>query len=247
MVTPMKRHTDVRLLHPTMRSASRALENLLRTERLPIRRFEGWRSPLRQANLFAKGRADGVGKRKVTYHRSWVSRHQYGLAEDWVFHVNGKWTWAEPEKGAWDTFHALVKTAGLEVLGFEKPHVQLPGLTTKQVRAGEDLPPGDVSWRLNLETAVVDWGTEQKIIHGLVMPGAPAWVFPEDDDVDDDLPEIEIPPGMIYDDELGLCRAKPGADDPEEEGGLDPEEDSESSPSARKPPTGKSRRGPRRK
>lgn len=215
----MQRHTDVRLLHPSMRSASRALGNLVNTERLPIRRFEGWRSPLRQANLFARGRAEGRGKRKVTYHRAWVGRHQYGLAEDWVWFVDGKWTWAEPEKGGWDAFHAQVKVAGLEVLGFEKPHVQWPGLTTKGVRAGEGLPPGDVSWRLNLETAAADWGPDPRTIQGLKMPGAPAWVFPPDEDVDDDLPEIEVPPGMIYDDDLGLCLVDPRATDPG--GGVD--------------------------
>ena len=59
--------------------------------RLPIRLFEGWRSPRRQRYLYEQGRTRPGST--VTYARGWESYHQYGLACDFVGFVDGNWTW----------------------------------------------------------------------------------------------------------------------------------------------------------
>lgn len=57
----------------------------------PLRLFEGWRSPLRQQQLYALGRSEPGAV--VTRAKAWQSWHQFGLALDVAYFINKKWSW----------------------------------------------------------------------------------------------------------------------------------------------------------
>lgn len=198
------REVDPSHLHPAFRERRADLAARVAEARLPIEPFESWRSPARQAFLFAEGRTPGVGSpgHHVTFEAAWGSLHQYGLAEDWVWWFNGAWTWAPPAGHAWEEFHELAARAGLMKLDFEAPHVQLPGVSGRALLAGELPYPagGDASWEANLEAAIVAWGRGQRIVNGQVNPGAPPLVAGRP-------PVPAPPPGLVYDQALGVCRA----------------------------------------
>lgn len=200
---PMPRENDVAHLHPAFRSRSLKLERLTASAGLPIRRYEGWRDPNRQADLWAFGRVSGVGTpgRHKTFERAWESSHQWGLAEDWVWwSPEAGWSWAAPAGHSWDKFHELAQAADLEYLKFEEPHVQLPEVHGRLILAGAraGLENGDASWEKNLEDAIHAWGPlPRKDRYGQLHPGVP--------DVFDDRPAAPVPPGMVYDEERGLC------------------------------------------
>ena len=200
----MGRVADLALLHPEMRERSEDLESALRRSGIPLRRFETWRAPRRQAALFYRGRVPGHGKpgKRVTFAKPWRSRHQYGLAEDWVFRIGRRWSWDEPERGQWESFTTLAQSCDLQTLNFERPHVQLPGIKVSDLIAGRYPEGGDDPWRLNLLAAIGAWGVESRKRHGIDLPGAP--VPPPDED-DLDRPDAVVPDGIRYDEELGLC------------------------------------------
>ena len=202
--------TSTALLHPAYRARSVDLEFRVAGKRLPISRYEGYRPPERQAALFAFGRASGVGVpgRHKTFERAWESSHQHGMAEDWVWRVDGKWSWAPPAGRSWDEFHELATAAGLQFLHFEEPHVQLPGFSARALLEGKAGYPagGDRTWEANLEAAAAAWGMlDRKDQYGIVQPGAPHALAVGD------RPAILVPPGMVYDEDLGLCVAAPEA------------------------------------
>ena len=198
------RTTDLSLLHPMMRAASLELESALAREKIPMRRFEGWRAPRDQADIYFSGRVPGFGVpgKFKTFAKPWNGRHQYGLAEDWVFFVHGVWTWVEPEKSMWDRYHVIAQTLDLTPLKFEQPHVQISGLQTSELRAGHYPPLGDHTWEANLTAAIRLWGPEPRLEHGITFQGAPP--APEGDDAE--RPDIEVPAGLVYDEEAGVCR-----------------------------------------
>lgn len=202
------RTNDTGLLHPEFRKRSFDLEARVSVARLPIRRYEGWRDPSRQADLWAFGRVSGVGTpgHHKTFERAWEGNHQWGFAEDWVWWFSPTpgaapgWSWDPPVSASWDAFFALAAAAGLEHLKFEEPHVQLPGFRGRDVLAGARamLAGGDASWEGNLETMIVGWGPlPRKDRYGLEQPGVP--------NVFDARPAAPVPPGMVYDEERGLC------------------------------------------
>jgi peptidoglycan LD-endopeptidase CwlK len=86
----------------------------------------GFRSLSAQNELYAKGRtAPGS---IVTQARGGYSWHNYGLAADYAFIINGKVTW----NGPWNTFGKIASQCGLEWggawTGFkDRPHVQMTG------------------------------------------------------------------------------------------------------------------------
>ena len=94
---PFKRDIDLANLLPLVRTAIQSVVRELATGAIPLRPFEAFRSPRRQAQLYAQGRT--LPGKIVTYANAWQSYHQYGLAVDFVFFVDGKWTWDEPERG----------------------------------------------------------------------------------------------------------------------------------------------------
>jgi len=195
-------------LHPTFRDLSADLSHRIAAAKLPIQPYEGWRDPNRQVELYAFGRASGVGVpgRHKTFERAWESSHQHGMAEDWVWWVNGQWSWAPPPGYTWDEFHEHVDAVGLVRLKFEEPHVQMPGFNARKILAGAATYPagGDEEWEANIEAAALAWGLlEKKDRYGLVQPGAPHIL------VSGQRPAIPVPDGMVYDEERGLCYPEP--------------------------------------
>lgn len=129
MLDPLQVSRDWGLLHPFARKAFTALRDKLENDyaegiiKHPIRPFEVWRHPLRQADLLARGTSKAG---------AWSSAHQYGLAVDFVpapphpIHGRPAWTWdGQPE-----LFNHLRDRAhqhGLTVpIGWDKPHVEHP-------------------------------------------------------------------------------------------------------------------------
>ena len=103
---------------------------------LPIRITEGYRSPERQAELYAKGRtAPGS---IVTNARPGESYHNYGLAFDVVFIKQGY----SATKEQWDTLGSVGERLGLEWGGrwtsfLDKPHFQLTiGYNISDLKSG---------------------------------------------------------------------------------------------------------------
>jgi hypothetical protein len=171
------RDNDANHLHPLFRARDLELWRAVQAARMPIRPFEGWRDPFRQAFLYCEGRVPGIGTpgHHVTFETAWGSRHPYGFARDWVWLIEGAWSWTPPPGYTWEKFGSLVKAAGLERLAFEQPHVQLPGIDTHGILAGTVPWPagGDTPWEANLEAAIVAWGRAPRTVNGIVMPGAP--------------------------------------------------------------------------
>ncbi|MBP0445850.1 D-alanyl-D-alanine carboxypeptidase family protein [Roseomonas sp. SSH11] len=161
-VNPETRDTDQAKLHPAMRERLVRLQAALRDRAVPMRVFEAFRSPERQQHLFAQGR-DRNGRiigRVVTHARPFESYHQYGLAVDMVIDKPGVNPWEDgtPETaGWWRTYHALAREHGLEPLNFEKPHVQVAGLSTRGLLAGKLPDGGDESWADNLSQVLARW------------------------------------------------------------------------------------------
>ena len=94
----------------------------------PIQVFEGYRSPQRQDELFSQGRSRPGAI--VTRAKSWQSLHQYGLAADIAFMIDGKWSW----EGAFDKLVPIFQRCGLEWYGTgDAGHYQLlKGMTVSE-------------------------------------------------------------------------------------------------------------------
>jgi hypothetical protein len=171
------RDRDVSKLHPAFRERHLDLLGRVADRKLSIEPFELWRDPARQVELYAEGRAPGVGRpgHHSTYERAWESNHQHGFAEDWVWWFDGKWSWDPPADSSWDEFYELVAAAELEHLEFEKPHVQLPGFRARGILNGTAVyPPGDDAWEENLDAAIAAWGRQPRTDrYGFEQPGAP--------------------------------------------------------------------------
>ncbi len=158
-------------LHPLMRTRAADLASHLAVEKIPLLPFECGRTPMRQRDLYLQGRGSPTGK-IVTKAKPWESFHQYGMAEDNVFFVNGIWTWDEPERGMWARYTQLADQCGLRSLSFEKPHVELP-LRIADLQTGVYLPGGDSTWQAWLEAQIEAWGPGSREINGIFLPGAP--------------------------------------------------------------------------
>lgn len=166
----MPRDSELGHLHPLMREKSVALEAALLAEGIPLKRYETGRSPQRQADLFLRGRA--LPGSKVTNAGPWDSFHNHGFAEDNVFLIGGRWSWAEPTQGMWAKYQQLAVKVGLRVLSFEKPHVEL-ALTLADLRRGVYPAGGDASWSEWLETQCETWGLHNRTVRGFFFHGAP--------------------------------------------------------------------------
>lgn len=135
------RSRDVNLLHPLFRSQVSDLLDRCGRAGLPVELYEGFRHPARQAALYATGRTTGVKGKIVTYARPWQSFHQFGLAADLVFRIEGAWTWLTASDPRWVQFADLAKACGLVTLKTERPHVQADGLLAT-LRSGTLPRPG---------------------------------------------------------------------------------------------------------
>jgi peptidoglycan L-alanyl-D-glutamate endopeptidase CwlK len=155
LISPTARNTDLDLLHPVLRDAVTAVQSDLEAAGIPLFVFEAYRSPRRQAFLFAKGRT--TPGPKVTFAQPWQSYHQFGLAVDLVFGGPGKWSWEEPHAGDWKRMHEIAKHHGLMPLDFETPHVQLAGTSSNALREGHFPSDGDETWAENMAAACAHW------------------------------------------------------------------------------------------
>lgn len=89
--------------------------------------FCGLRTFTQQEDLYRQGREDT--RPIVTNSPAGFSYHNYGLAGDLVFKVDGAWNWGK--ENPWDELGSLGKQLGLEwggdFKGFpDRPHFQLP-------------------------------------------------------------------------------------------------------------------------
>jgi peptidoglycan LD-endopeptidase CwlK len=158
LTNPIARNIELELLHPVVRKAVTKTLSDLKKAGIPLFVFEAFRSPIRQAHLFAQGRTRPGAK--VTFADAWRSYHQYGLAVDLVFGGPGKWTWDEPKKGMWEEMHKIGAKQGLMPLKFETPHLQIAGMSSNALFGGEYPDDGDESWAENLASAIAAWTGE---------------------------------------------------------------------------------------
>jgi len=123
-------------LDPEFRAKLELFERRLAERGIRVKIVCGYRSPEEQNRLYAQGRTE-AGK-VVTNARGGQSWHNFGLAADYAFVVNGQITW----KGPWNIFGRIAHECGLEWGGDfkrfpDRPHVQWrKGMTLSQMRAG---------------------------------------------------------------------------------------------------------------
>lgn len=97
-------------IYPPLESKIGALILAAKSQGLIVDIFQGYRSWDDQDALYAKGRTK-PGK-IVTQAKGGQSWHNFGLAADVVFKVNGKWSW--DDSLPWDKLGEIGKTLGLE-------------------------------------------------------------------------------------------------------------------------------------
>ena len=111
------------------------LEAVLAKQGIKLLLTSGYRSYGEQDQLYAIGRTK-PGKR-VTNARGGYSWHNFRLAADYAFVINGKVTW----DGPWDILGRTARSLGLEWGGDwrslpDRPHIQMTkGRTLAQMRA----------------------------------------------------------------------------------------------------------------
>ena len=120
---------DLNSLHQAFRTPFERWLADVRAAGFTLLVYECRRTRARQAFLYAQGRTRPGPV--VTYTLN--SAHLYGLAADMVLTVNGQPDWSE---AAYNRLHQAVPPGryGLELLNFEKPHLQVKG--------GQDAAPG---------------------------------------------------------------------------------------------------------
>ena len=124
-------------LRPLFIKKLNACEVALKKAGIKVIMTQGYRSIEAQNALYAKGRtAPGS---KVTNAKGGSSWHNFGLAADYVFVINGKVTY----NGPWAKFGKIAESCGLEWGGnfksiCDRPHVQnTGGKTLKQMLKGD--------------------------------------------------------------------------------------------------------------
>lgn len=161
MSNKTSRNSDVSILHPAIRSKVIAIREQLHKENIPFEIFETFRTPERQAMLYKK-------RPKVTWAGPWSSIHQYGLAVDFVLRIDGKWSWDDKGENAgfWTRMHELALENGMTPLYnkngdlLEKPHIQIIGVSSSDLRKGHYPAGGDEVWAEHLSDLIDNWSGE---------------------------------------------------------------------------------------
>ncbi len=175
-------------LHSAFLVPLNELIQALAAEKIPLRVYESVRTPFRQAQLYAKGRAPGNTASMVTKAPAWFSAHQYGFAVDMVFDLSndqsGHWAWDVPKtdarysqvQGWWKRYAELIVQTGLTQLSFEKPHVQAYNdkYMHDNIYKGIIPPLGGDAWEKWTEEMLVSWGHDKRTEFGLENPAAPS-------------------------------------------------------------------------
>lgn len=123
-------------IHPKLQLKVNELKQAMSDRGWTVDMFEGYRSFERQQQLYNQGRTT-PGK-IVTHAKPGQGLHNYGLAADMVFKVDGKWSWAE--RLPWKVLGEEGKKLGLTWGGdFKKikdfPHMEYTGgLSLKEVK-----------------------------------------------------------------------------------------------------------------
>jgi len=185
----MPRISDTSLLHLAFRHPCTQLARDLERAGIPLAIYETGRAPFRQCELYARGRGVGDVGKTVTRAKAWSSLHQYALAADFVFFVDGRWTWVEPRPGMWAEFTKLASGVGLRSLSFERPHVELP-VSLADLQAGRYPGDGGAAWEDWVETQIEAWGHDARMVGNIMHPGAPPLPTIEE------RPPLVFPPGM---------------------------------------------------
>lgn len=83
-----------------------------------FRVFEGYRSPMRQEQLYRQ-------QPPVTKAKAWRSVHQFGFAVDLVPFIDGEWEWDRPK--LYQRLHAILDGHLVFPIEWDKGHAELPG------------------------------------------------------------------------------------------------------------------------
>jgi hypothetical protein len=187
----MTRNVEIELLHPVFREKVKVLIDKLAAENIPLRLFEGYRFAERQHRLYSQGRtAPGA---RVTKADAWQSYHQYGVACDFVLYIDGKWSWQTSGKFKkyWSRYQEIGTEIGLKALSWEKPHLQLHGLSLQDLQSGNYPEGGDESWAENLTTQIRQWTKGPTPPPPPLVFGRPA--LPDEEIEEDALPNTTSP------------------------------------------------------
>lgn len=150
---------DISRLHPAIRDKVKKIQAELKKANNPLEVFEAFRTPQRQAMLKKK-------RPKVTWTGPWGSIHQYGLAVDFVIRTkSGGWSWDDTGDNAkyWTQMHEIAQANGMTPLFnskgqlMEKPHVQLAGVSSAEMRKGQYPDGGDAIWAEHLGMLIDSW------------------------------------------------------------------------------------------
>ncbi|MEP3417228.1 MAG: glycosyl hydrolase 108 family protein [Lentilitoribacter sp.] len=195
----MARLSDVSKLHPAIRQSVKAIRKQLHEENIPFEVFEAFRTPSRQQYLYAQGRTRSGSK--VTWAGPWSSIHQYGLAVDFVLKKNGKWSWDDTgnNAAAWTRMHEIAKENGMTPIYsrktgklIEKPHIQLAGISSKQLYLGKYPEGGDLAWAEQLGDLIESWkGSKAPPKPPTNLPNRPAF-DPEDYEEDQSMSHTDL-------------------------------------------------------
>lgn len=174
---PIKRQSDPQYLHPHFRHKVAMVLEALHQSSIPFEVFEAYRNPELQHKYFTTKIRNHRGKLvRRTKAKPWSSKHQYGVAADFVLRIDGKWSWStatREHKRWWNELHTVGRMHGLVPLSFEKPHLQLDGFDIKALRAGRYPGGGDDPWAWNLNQAIDRWNAQR-------LKGAPPYAEYDD-------------------------------------------------------------------
>lgn len=191
-------------LHDVFAGQLSQLMEACKTKGLKFKLFEAYRTPQRQAHLFAQGRSRPGDI--VTNADAWKSIHNYGLAADLILDIPGINPW---ETGTvdgvnymkhWERMRALAKSAGLGLLSWDLPHVEMKGISWQALAMGQLPAGGGPDWAANLERMIDQFGDARvldidAVLTALTMqrnavPARPGSAPAPDSDTSEPQPEL---------------------------------------------------------